>query len=1265
MGPGRCATAWAPRRCGCSSAPHRGQAAILEGGETLDARVAAALRRALDELVALAGQDAALWPGPATLADTLAARRGPRGRPLGARRGRRDEPAGAPGAPRARAGRRAAAGGRPSRRRRAPSRSWGTPTAARSTRPRACACASTRTRWTASAALFYAAVSRPTEQLALGWHVADDDGAPRVPSLLLSDVRDLFAPSLWEPAPPPRARRGRAAPPRRPGRSARWARSRARRSLAALAARPARLGLGAGGVGGLPRALVRRALPGPGALEADPEPLRAGRPGARRPGGGPAHRLGRRPPDPGAAARGARGRWGACWAAAPTTRSRRTPTGSRAILRRLESDVWRELERHAHDGGRLRPDALRADVRRGGRRPPARSSSPAASSCSQGRVDRVDLSPDGRRALVVDYKGRSGAAPQERWRADRRLQVGLYLLAPRPPARRRAAGRRSTSRWAARTPSRAGLLRDDADDGLTAKRPDRVDEEGFAAVLADVEAAAVQAAAELRAGRLEGRPATCAYRGRLRAPVDLPVRGARDHRRRCPVPPSAPSRTPRSTAATGPLLLAANAGSGKTSVLVERFVRDGGRRRARRRAGSWRSRSPSKAAGELRDRDPRRASLERGLRDAARDAEGAWISTIHGFCARVLRAHAVAAGLDPGFARPRRAGRAGAARARPSTSRWPAGSAATDRRRRARSTSPPPTAPTGWASSWARSTTSCAARAARSRCRARPRPTSPPRPRWLGAPPRARRLALAGATRPLSSLDKALARRARLPGDARGGRRPGRPPAAAACAALVVRRRARAGAAGRARRGLPRGLRAPTRAPATTPPRRRSSPAWTTSCAPSPTPTPPPSGRGRPSTSPTSSSSPATCCATSPRSRAALRERFARVMVDEFQDTNPLQLELLELLGVDATFVVGRRAAVDLRLPPRRRRGLPPPPRAAGRARRRRPSWPRASGRGPTSSATLDRPSVPATADGLRPARRGPRRAAGPGGARRAAAHRRDRLGRGGERHDDPARGAAGLRPPGAGLDADGLARGRGAPGRPARRARSSTPGSAGRARSSSSLRALRATGADRARAAGPRPRDARGRRPRLVGAASRSATSSRGSRRWPTRATRRRSSACWPRRCAARAATRWRCWRSRARRRRRGALGPPGGRVRGGRPARAAGAAGAATTTRAWRACVARLAAERAVAPRHGLDELLDRVVRATRLRRAPAALRGGARRLANVRKLQRLAARLRGARGARRARASSTSRWPSSRPTRSRPTRPSRSRARTRCGS
>ena len=37
------------------------------------------------------------------------------------------------------------------------------------------------------------------------------------------------------------------------------------------------------------------------------------------------------------------------------------------------------------------------------------------------------------------------------------------------------------------------------------------------------------------------------------------------------------------------------------------------------------------------------------MKTAARATEGAWISTIHAFCARVLRTHALDAGLDPEF----------------------------------------------------------------------------------------------------------------------------------------------------------------------------------------------------------------------------------------------------------------------------------------------------------------------------------------------------------------------------------------------------------------------------------------------------------------------------------------------------------------------------------------------------------------------------------------------------------------------------------------
>jgi ATP-dependent helicase/nuclease subunit A len=96
-----------------------------------------------------------------------------------------------------------------------------------------------------------------------------------------------------------------------------------------------------------------------------------------------------------------------------------------------------------------------------------------------------------------------------------------------------------------------------------------------------------------------------------------------------------------------PLLLSAAAGSGKTSVLVERFVRavrEDGLAPARILAITFTER----AAGELRER-VRARFLELGEREAARDTEAAFVGTFHGFCARLLRAHPLMAGLDPGF----------------------------------------------------------------------------------------------------------------------------------------------------------------------------------------------------------------------------------------------------------------------------------------------------------------------------------------------------------------------------------------------------------------------------------------------------------------------------------------------------------------------------------------------------------------------------------------------------------------------------------------
>jgi ATP-dependent helicase/nuclease subunit A len=99
--------------------------------------------------------------------------------------------------------------------------------------------------------------------------------------------------------------------------------------------------------------------------------------------------------------------------------------------------------------------------------------------------------------------------------------------------------------------------------------------------------------------------------------------------------------------ATGEVFVSAGAGTGKTAVLVERFVRavcDRGLDVDSILVITYTRR----AAGELRTRI--RAALgERGRQDLARELDGAWISTIHGFCLRLLKAYPFAAGLDPRF----------------------------------------------------------------------------------------------------------------------------------------------------------------------------------------------------------------------------------------------------------------------------------------------------------------------------------------------------------------------------------------------------------------------------------------------------------------------------------------------------------------------------------------------------------------------------------------------------------------------------------------
>jgi ATP-dependent exoDNAse (exonuclease V) beta subunit len=100
------------------------------------------------------------------------------------------------------------------------------------------------------------------------------------------------------------------------------------------------------------------------------------------------------------------------------------------------------------------------------------------------------------------------------------------------------------------------------------------------------------------------------------------------------------------------IVVSAGAGSGKTRVLVQRFVDRVFEQEAAGNASPIRGvlliTFTDKAAGELAER-VRGAFLDRGRPDLAREVDGAWISTIHGFCARMVRRYALELGIDAGF----------------------------------------------------------------------------------------------------------------------------------------------------------------------------------------------------------------------------------------------------------------------------------------------------------------------------------------------------------------------------------------------------------------------------------------------------------------------------------------------------------------------------------------------------------------------------------------------------------------------------------------
>ena len=368
--------------------------------------------------------------------------------------------------------------------------------------------------------LLYAAVSRPEEVLFLSFRSADEEGDPLQPSAFLDDVRALFTDELWErrgrrllsevtwpaaSAPTPHElRRARAAEEEHPD-PAPLGSPHSEAVLALLAARETEAARGLETFAGCGVRWLVESLLRPKRTEPDPEPMRRG---------SIAHSVLeqtlRRLRECEGSARLTPGSLPAALeeleAALGALRQTAAGTRARAVLRELEVDLRRLLQHEAECGAGLEPAWLEwsfggADDEHGP------LSLPGTTLGVAGRVDRIDVAGD--RAIVRDYKGRTVTAGA-RWATDRKLQAALYALAAREllgvepvGALYQPVGHRDVRP--------RGLVRDDVPGRYV--NGDVVDGETFDAALDEARAIAGRAATDIHAGRIRACPDACSPMG--------------------------------------------------------------------------------------------------------------------------------------------------------------------------------------------------------------------------------------------------------------------------------------------------------------------------------------------------------------------------------------------------------------------------------------------------------------------------------------------------------------------------------------------------------------------------------------------------------------------------------------------------------------------------------------------------------------------------------------------------------------------------------
>jgi ATP-dependent helicase/DNAse subunit B len=188
-----------------------------------------------------------------------------------------------------------------------------------------------------------------------------------------------------------------------------------------------------------------------------------------------------------------------------------------AIAAAIAADLRRYLAHEAADGNDWRPAHLELrfgfDGEAEGSLPSLELGEEAERVSMRGVIDRVDVDPEGRRAIVRDYK--SGGAREEyrgdRWSSDGTLQVPLYMVAVRELlGLEPVAGLYQPLRGELRA---RGVFLDGAPAAGELVGRDKRDEAGLAAELDDAKRRAVELVVRLRSGELTPCPETCSRNG--------------------------------------------------------------------------------------------------------------------------------------------------------------------------------------------------------------------------------------------------------------------------------------------------------------------------------------------------------------------------------------------------------------------------------------------------------------------------------------------------------------------------------------------------------------------------------------------------------------------------------------------------------------------------------------------------------------------------------------------------------------------------------